>query len=170
MEGGTERCLELAEAMKDELDTDFCNYLNYAIEQEEARLKEVGVQKPFEPPPAIYGNMGGTIHEEVMAEERAEQQALGGLATEGPLLGGREGVAAAGLAEAAKKDGSGGGARDRASAWRRVVDGVEEGTTPYGAARAVARQRQVVTGRARRPYRRGRLVEVGVEVVGGGRW
>ena len=30
------------------------NYLNYAIEQEELKLRGAGAQ-PFEPPPAIYG-------------------------------------------------------------------------------------------------------------------
>jgi len=53
-EGGTERLAELAAAMKDELDTDFCNYLNYAIEQEETRLVGEGVA-PFVPaaPPVV---------------------------------------------------------------------------------------------------------------------
>ena len=41
-------------AMRDELDTDFCNYLNFAIEQEENKLRRTGAQ-PFVPPAAIYG-------------------------------------------------------------------------------------------------------------------
>ena len=41
LEGGTEQLLETVEAMRAELDTDFCNYLNFAIEMEEARLREV---------------------------------------------------------------------------------------------------------------------------------
>lgn len=43
MEGGTEALLETAEAMRADLDADFCNYLNYAIEQEELRLSGLGV-------------------------------------------------------------------------------------------------------------------------------
>ena len=47
-DGGTEQVMALAEAMKEELDTDFCNYLNYAIEREETRLREAGAT-PFVP-------------------------------------------------------------------------------------------------------------------------
>ena len=56
LDGGTIACMELAEAMKDqgELDTDFCNYLNFAIEQEEGRLAKEG-QTPFAAPPIAYG-------------------------------------------------------------------------------------------------------------------
>lgn len=39
--------METAKAMRDDLDTDFCNYLNFAIEQEETRLREVGLLNAF---------------------------------------------------------------------------------------------------------------------------
>lgn len=43
-DGGTEQLMETAVLMKEELDTDFCNYLNFAIEQEEKRLEEAGLE------------------------------------------------------------------------------------------------------------------------------
>ncbi|KAL1508291.1 hypothetical protein AB1Y20_004403 [Prymnesium parvum] len=55
MEGGTEQLLEMAEAMRDELNEDFCNYLNYAIEQEETRLKAQGVE------PVLSLKRGGAL-------------------------------------------------------------------------------------------------------------
>ena len=55
--------------MKEELDTDFCNYLATAIEQEEHTLADIGAT-PFVPPPQTYG---GLPPAEVMAEEREEQ-------------------------------------------------------------------------------------------------
>ena len=53
-DGGTERLAEYAEAMREDLDTDFCNYLNYAIEQEEVRLRAAG-RTPFVPAPVVPG-------------------------------------------------------------------------------------------------------------------
>ncbi|KAL3894645.1 MAG: hypothetical protein SGPRY_013753 [Prymnesium sp.] len=41
LEGGTEQLLEMAHSMREELDTDFCNFLNFAIEQEQTRLRAV---------------------------------------------------------------------------------------------------------------------------------
>ena len=67
-DGGTERVLELAQAMKAELDTDFCNYLNMAIEQEETRLKAAGM-RPFVPPSIV----GGRVPAALLAEERQAQ-------------------------------------------------------------------------------------------------
>jgi hypothetical protein len=101
MDGGTERCAELAQAMRDELDTDFCNYLNFAIEQEETKLKQEGAE-PFELPPAIYGAPAPI---ELLEEEREAQQ---------EALGAAGGAAALGASS------------ESANAWRRVVDGVEE--------------------------------------------
>jgi len=55
MEGGSEQLHETALLMKEEFDTDFCNYLNYAIEQEEARLRGEGIEPLPErrAPPAV---------------------------------------------------------------------------------------------------------------------
>ena len=74
-EGGTERLIELAEAMRDELDTDFCNYLNYAIEQEEVKLQASGA-KPFEPPlPPYAGGGAASLPPEYQKELEEEEQA-----------------------------------------------------------------------------------------------
>ena len=35
---GTERLMEMAEAMRADFDTDFCNYLNFAIEKARAEI------------------------------------------------------------------------------------------------------------------------------------
>jgi len=43
LEGGDEQLLETAKLMRSDFDTDFCNYLNYAIEQEEMRLRDLGI-------------------------------------------------------------------------------------------------------------------------------
>jgi hypothetical protein len=42
-EGGTPRLQEVAAAMREELDTDFCNFMNAEIEAEEGRLRATGV-------------------------------------------------------------------------------------------------------------------------------
>jgi len=62
------------------LDTDFCNYINYAIEQEEGRLAKLGAT-PFELPPATYG---AKLPAELVEEER-EEQALAAAEASGML-------------------------------------------------------------------------------------
>ena len=104
MDGGTERVVEMAQAMKEELDTDFCNYINYAIEQEENKIAGAGA-KPFVPPPAIYGTPAPA---ELIEEERRDQ-AIAAAEAQGMLPAGEDGEGPAG----------------RANAWRRLVDGVE---------------------------------------------
>ena len=74
-DGGTERLAEMAEAMREELDTDFCNYLNAAIDEEEARLRARGAE-PFVPKPTAYGSGGDglfSLPADLMEEEREEQ-------------------------------------------------------------------------------------------------
>ena len=56
MEGGTEQLMETAEMMRKELDTDFCNYMNFAIEQEEKKLRSIGLD------PAISPKLRGPHH------------------------------------------------------------------------------------------------------------
>ena len=41
--------MEVAVLMKEDLDTDFCNYVNYAIEQEELRLRAAGMEPAVGP-------------------------------------------------------------------------------------------------------------------------
>ena len=56
--------METAVLMKEELDTDFCNYLNFAIEQEEKRLKEAGLEPvaPANPDPNPNPNPNPRLH------------------------------------------------------------------------------------------------------------
>jgi len=80
-DGGTEQLMETAVLMKDELDTDFCNYLNFAIEQEETRLREVGLE-PFVPAKrAVDGTRlpaaGAAAHEADEAEGEGAGKAVG---------------------------------------------------------------------------------------------
>ena len=71
-DGGTERVIELAQAMKEELDTDFCNYLNFAIEEEENRLKAAGL-KPYVPP-----TLGGSSASPMLGEAGRDDDAAVG--------------------------------------------------------------------------------------------
>lgn len=75
-EGGTERLCEMARAMHSsgELDTEFCNYLNYAIEQEENELRAEGVE-PFEPKPTLYGITGLDLSEVKDLKQREKERA-----------------------------------------------------------------------------------------------
>ena len=113
-DGGTERVLELAEAMRSELDTDFCNFLNFAIEQEEARLVTAGAT-PFVPPSIV----GGQAPAALVAEEAAAQAAAAAAGV-GRALG----------AGADDEDEDGGGGSGSGQQWQQVIDGV---TTPWGA-------------------------------------
>jgi len=56
-EGGDDALIQRAQIMKDKLDNDFINYLNYAIHQEKLKLKAKGI-KPHQPVPGIYGVLG----------------------------------------------------------------------------------------------------------------
>ena len=117
LEGGAERCQELAEAMRDELDTDFCNYLNYAIEQEETRLREEEKRTPFVPPPTVYGGGVTAVESEREAaalkaaiDEEREEQAQFMADAGGPTL--------------AAGDTDGDSARSRT--WQQVLEGEGE--------------------------------------------
>uniref|UniRef100_A0A7S4BVN1 Uncharacterized protein n=1 Tax=Chrysotila carterae TaxID=13221 RepID=A0A7S4BVN1_CHRCT len=47
-EGGIEMVQETAKLMREDFDTDFCNFLNYEIEQEENRLRDAGLEPAAE--------------------------------------------------------------------------------------------------------------------------
>ena len=124
-EGGTERVLELAEAMREELDTDFCNFLNFAIEEEEKRLEASG-QVPFEAPPQIYG--GAAPSAAALEEERQEQLEVAARSGDySALQGSSEGPSLPGGGPPEEQSGV---SERQADAWRRIVDGVE---TPWDA-------------------------------------
>ena len=147
-EGGTERLVELAEAMRDELDTDFCNYLNYAIEQEEVKLEAEGA-KPFEPPlPPYAGGGAASLPPEYQKELEEEEQAArleaaqieqqrglkAGASTTSIGAGGVEGVEVVSDArggEGAAEDGGASGQTPASNAWALLVDGVD---VPWGEA------------------------------------
>ena len=114
-DGGTERVLELAQAMKAELDTDFCNYLNMAIEQEETRLKAAGT-RPFVPPSIV----GGRVPAALLAEERQAQAQ----------------AAAASRALAGSDEGDTDGDASSGPQWQEIVDGA---VRPWGALKLPAK-------------------------------
>jgi hypothetical protein len=136
-DGGTERLAELAQAMRDELDTDFCNYLNYAIEQEEERIRTEGAT-PFEPPLPPYAGGGVSslppgMREELEEEERQARMDAAQMGQQLEPMPERRSLPGSG------GDGGGGGggagtvSPRQSDAWSRLVEGVE---MPWGGAPA----------------------------------
>ena len=86
-EGGTEQLMETAVLMKAELDTDFCNFINYAIEAEEQRLREAGYEPVGDPTRALEaadkqaqleaaaGTAATATEEKPLAQAEAEAEA-----------------------------------------------------------------------------------------------
>lgn len=75
-EGGTEVLSEVANSMKEkgQFNSEFINYLNYAIEQEEVRLKKLGFE-PFKPEPLVYGLPPSAAQKEAIAQEQLPARA-----------------------------------------------------------------------------------------------
>ena len=125
VEGGTERLIEMATAMKPELDTNFCNYLATAIEAEEARLAKKGL-RPFVAPPQVYGSLSAAA----LSEGTPAAVGAGGAAAALPGAGGSMRVRPAGTTPTARADRAQHDAAETesasASVWRRIVDDDEE--------------------------------------------
>jgi len=111
-DGGTEQLMETAVLMKAELDTDFCNYINYAIEQEEVRLREAGYQPVTDPSRALeaadkqaqlQAAAGTTAEEEEKSLAEAEAEAVAEAAERADVSKAAAARAAAAVAEVKKR-------------------------------------------------------------------